>query len=235
MQCTVITKHGTPGYTKHRRRKTLIHQAASSGKVELLEERCYQHHTFIDAVTFPLQRTAMHYAARKGHADAIEFLHRRGSLSLDRQDANGLTPMHYAAMHNSLEVVKKLISLRSRATSILDYRGYDPINYSTHNWQTKLLKFFCRLNWSFVDTPFTAQGSPLHNAAHTNALLAALVLHRYGTEMHFVSNEHDDYPAKEKRTSYGFGNSLRRLYFSRNLIEVLFFTLEKNPIRVQKK
>lgn len=182
---------------------------------------------YIDAITYPLQRTAMHYAARKGHAAAIKFLHERGSRALDLPDANGFTPMHHAAMNNSFDAVKQLIALGSKGLLILDYKSRDPVNYSTYNWQVEILEYFCRLDSRFVDSRFTEHGSPLHNTAQTNSLSSALVLHRYGTEMHFVLNSDGDYPAKEKRLSFGFGLQVRQLYFSRTLFEILFFALEK--------
>lgn len=205
-----------------------LHEAVTKKNLDEIRRYWRAAPELIDYAPHPIKRTAMHLAARSGRSEAIALLHELGSLSLDFQDINGYTPMHYAAMHGSVNAIQKLIQLGSKAADVFDINGRIPLGLAMHLGNCAAVEFFCGLGRSFVDSPEVFCGSPLHFAVFLNSFELTRIVHCYGTEKHFECEIEDNfYPAQERSAQPGFGARVGSLYFSRSLMEVLFFTLNK--------
>lgn len=56
-----------------------------------------------------LRWTAVHEAARRGHADMLTLLLRNGGVCVDQRDATGATPLAVAAEHGQLHIAEILL------------------------------------------------------------------------------------------------------------------------------
>lgn len=93
---------------------TPMHVAADCGCAEII--KCLlRHGTPVDQRLFPCKRTPLHFAAARGHLEAVEALVEAGAdpnLRESRSDHgidNDFTPLHYAAREEHVDVVKRLL------------------------------------------------------------------------------------------------------------------------------
>lgn len=61
--------------------------------------------------------TAVHEAARRGHADVLTLLLRSGGGCVDQRDATGATPLAVAAEHGHLQAAEVLLHCGQSAKS----------------------------------------------------------------------------------------------------------------------
>lgn len=216
-----ISKYDKRNNESTRLSETAIHHAAKRGDAEQLKREHALAPELIDAATVPMQKTAMHYAAESGHAHIIELLHQLGSESLDRVDVNGWTPVHYAASADFLSVLKMLFKLNTRALRIRDVRGFLAVQIAAGHQSPSALNLLCSMGRDLVDA-----ASPRFESYDTyGGFDSVVVVHKHGTEMYFEPNCFLITEFDVKRRHAGISWRSRRLYFSRSLTEVLFFTL----------
>ncbi|XP_029973497.1 ankyrin repeat domain-containing protein 66 [Salarias fasciatus] len=92
---------------------TELHQAAAAGHYDELEEllreqRCDPNQRDVDWS----HKTALHWAAAKGHTESVRILLEHGARPCLRT-VNGWTPAHYAAESGHLVVLRLLHSLHA--------------------------------------------------------------------------------------------------------------------------
>jgi len=80
--------------------------------------------------TSPPRRTALHLAARGGHADVVRWLATRGA-DPEATDSLGRTPMHEAAMGGRSDAVRALLDLGASA-DVRDGDGKTPLRICNH-------------------------------------------------------------------------------------------------------
>ena len=76
--------------------------------------------------------TAVHFAARTGRANLIEYLVDKHGATVDSMTNKRQTPLHFAAMSGSLEACKKLIDLEA-APEFNDELDQKPIHLAAQN------------------------------------------------------------------------------------------------------
>lgn len=210
-----------------------VFEWASSGNIDALESKLRVFPFLIDA---PNEQgsTAMHFAARNGQTEVVELLYKLGSSSLDLQNKRGCTPLYYATKSNFLSTVKKLVQLGSTAITTANYKGFTPMSYVFSGRRILMLELFCSLGREYVDFAHDdlCCCSSFYYARMMGSLDAAIILHRYGIDTHFVRDAHNDiHPARQNIEHLEFGTLVHRLYFARSLAEVLFFA----PTESEKK
>ena len=96
---------------------------AHAGNLEEVKKFVLEHEHEVDSISgcFP-NGTAMHEAARAGHANIVEFLVDH-EASLNIQDDVGNTPLHCASRQGHLSVVELLIS-KGAAKDIENFDGW---------------------------------------------------------------------------------------------------------------
>lgn len=73
--------------------------------------------------------TAVHEAARQGHADVLTLLLRSGGGCVDQRDATGATPLHVAVEHSQLHAAEILLLCGQSVSQGLVYcSGYAHLN-----------------------------------------------------------------------------------------------------------
>ena len=61
-------------------------------------------------------RTALHFAAEKGHVGMVEFLGGECQAEVNARDSQGARPMHYAAEGNKVEALDALLRNGAKVT-----------------------------------------------------------------------------------------------------------------------
>ena len=74
------------------------------------------------------KRTALHYAAEAGQAEAIDLLLTAGAKSSPK-DFRGLAPLHLAVLGGHLEAVRRLLAGKARVT-VTDYDKQTPLHFA---------------------------------------------------------------------------------------------------------
>ena len=73
-------------------------------------------------------RNAVHWAARYGQAEVVDWLIKNCHADVNLRDKDGLTPLHHAALYGNERVVKKLMELDPRPdVNRRDKRGVTPL------------------------------------------------------------------------------------------------------------
>jgi len=93
----------------------------------------------------------------------------------------------------------------------------------------EIIETLCRLDQDAIDIADVSGATPLHECRREEIC----ILQRYGTESHFVATKTGATPvqASERTRSNKFRCvSIRTLYFSRSITEILFFTLNSRAI-----
>jgi ankyrin repeat protein len=82
--------------------------------------------------------TALHFAARKGNIDAVEFVITKCGGKVLARDRNGATPLHMAG---SKEVAELLVNNYQIPVSITDNNGITPLLHAVYTCQNELARF----------------------------------------------------------------------------------------------
>jgi ankyrin repeat protein len=108
-------------------------QAAESGDIESIL-LCFSKGVDVEERDKPHNKTALHWAAEKGHTDIAQLLLDWGS-NLAMQDRYGETPLHYAADSGHFKVIK-VICERNPSFAAVDDRGRTALRCARDNHHT---------------------------------------------------------------------------------------------------
>ncbi|KAI0802249.1 ankyrin repeat-containing domain protein [Xylaria sp. FL0064] len=116
---------------------TGLHVAAADGHVECL--RFYFDSNLLDDVeaTDNAMQTPMHYAARYGELETVEFLKGRGG-NINATDRGGFCPLHLAVQGKHIRTVRTLLSLG--AESKVCNSGLTPLAYAYQTGNLALIQ-----------------------------------------------------------------------------------------------
>lgn len=116
---------------------TAIHYASTVGSLEVLE--LLVDNGLIDDLEIPSDEgwTAMHCAARSGHALAIEYLASKGCGTMPETD-DKTTPLHLSVREQQYEATKSLIRLGAK--DVPDVTGMTPTMYASRSNNKSMLQ-----------------------------------------------------------------------------------------------
>ncbi|XP_039988716.1 ankyrin repeat domain-containing protein SOWAHC [Xiphias gladius] len=72
--------------------------------------------------------TALHWAAKQGHQEALDMMLRSGA-DVNVRSHGGYTALHLASIHGHQHIVRALINTYNAKTSIRDYHGKTAVHY----------------------------------------------------------------------------------------------------------
>lgn len=118
---------------------TPLHQAARFGHMSLVRFEVEQKAADVRTKN-AFDNQPIHFAARNGRLDVIEYLVRKGA------DANALTklqstPLHYAALGGHLNVVRHLIERHRADMNAFDELGTTPLHFAASSGNLDLIKY----------------------------------------------------------------------------------------------
>jgi len=108
--------------------------------------------------------TALHFAARKGNVDAVEFVITKCGGNVLARDRNGATPLHMAG---SREVAELLVNTYQVPVSITDNSGTTPLLHAAYACQNDLARFLIEKG-AHVNVKNREGETPLLIAAHSD-------------------------------------------------------------------
>lgn len=224
--------------------QTPLHTAAQHGKISmiyLLNELGASSKKWFD-MTY---RTPMEVAIEKDNAAAIHALHAIGCDHSLLENAYTPTLMGAAVCRGSTEAIKALHQinpalLRPTATNL-----FVPLYNSVVNdpCDIEVLELLCQLDPTVIDISpvdgYTAMHH-VHAYEHPGGFERFLILQRYGSEAHFMKCVEGRVPVRPNSTTYyktsiDTYKRMQRIYYSRSLSEVLFFTLGADEIQTSRR
>ena len=114
--------------------------------------------------------TALHFAAKFGHVDVLEFLLDRGA-DCDVRDQDGMAPLHCAASKGHTHIVERLLQ-RGAAVTATDNIAWTASHYAANNGHHSVLHILLQAD-AEVDARTMAGSTALHLAseeAHPDAI-----------------------------------------------------------------
>ena len=127
---TTLKVDTTPPSEEHRKATARLFVAAEQGDLEALLF-ALRKGVDVNAKDLLHSKTALHWAAEKGHKDITQMLLARGS-DITKLDRYGETALHYAANNGHETIVEVLLSHNSDPT-VIDNRGRTALRYARDN------------------------------------------------------------------------------------------------------
>lgn len=84
--------------------------------------------------------TPLHYAAREGHVQIVEYLLQAGANVNSRTAAGKATPLHRAAYAGQIECVKALLASKVIDTSLVDADGLSAMDKARQRGHDEIVK-----------------------------------------------------------------------------------------------
>lgn len=112
-------------------------------------------------------KTPLHWAAKNGHMDIVEYLIQQQGLDADEQDNEGKTPLHYAVLEDHEEIVNFLTPVHADV-NMQDSKGNTPLHLTCSFFGRKYINTVKLLigKGANIDTENYAGERPLHKAAY---------------------------------------------------------------------
>jgi ankyrin repeat protein len=157
-----------------------LFEAAAAGDVPRLRELVSARGSSVQAID-PVGRTALFYAAREGHAAAVEELVRLGAR-VDASNHYGSTPLHSAAREGHLDAIQALLRSGAAVDAPAEF-GQTALHRAAENGHSAAIAALVRAG-AKVDAATKNLETPLHRAAEwghapaVQALLSAGADHR---------------------------------------------------------
>lgn len=139
-----------------------LYAAATSGDVEGIR-RSISAGANINAPTAANDRTALHWAAQKGHLSCVEALLELGAARYMR-DASGLTPLMTAVKEGHLSVCAKLIEAGDDINTVHDETGKTLVHIAVGNHNLEIMRYLIQHN-ADINAKDKAGDTPISLAA----------------------------------------------------------------------
>lgn len=176
---------GIYSYSSANSGRTAVHYAAYNGNCEMITFLCQPQQSCEPGVADRDGDTPLHFAAERGHLDAVRLLLSFGC------DVNAIgdlkrTAIHWASLNGFCEVVDFLI-LNGGDCKILDEVGQSAVHLAASAGHVPVLRRLGQEGCDVNGAEFRSGSSPLHLAVMKNSLPAATWLMENGAEL----NEQD--------------------------------------------
>ena len=122
--------------------------------------------------------TALHFSARNGSYELVQFFTDRG-VDIDLKDNDGCNCLHIGALYGHLNLCKTLIYKHNLDVGLVDNDGWTPLHFSARNGSHELVKYFIdKVNDIYI------KGNKEENCLHIAALdghlgLCKILINKY--------------------------------------------------------
>ena len=142
--------HGYSGYDDTH--VSELHLAASNGLMDVVTEQVAEYNCDINTKDAE-GRTPLHYAARGGKLDVVQYLIEKGGDPMAKDDLD-YTPLHFACLNRYAHVVQYLLSTGRADPHAKNKLGCTPLYYAARRTQSyDLLKLFLSFSQSEKEFP----------------------------------------------------------------------------------
>lgn len=216
-----------------------IHDAAAAGNLEAIEALHRLSKIPIDVQTsVHPSETPMIIAVKCGQLESVKLLKKLGA-SMKQRTHIGDTLLSLAAHQGLLEMVKLLCKLKKRwpmATA-----RDNPYPGAARNQHTSVIRFLFNSGYTNIDAN-CAGLPPMMHAILSERRLSVVAFHTLGSNAHFVSSIDKRNQATYIEDTPIFSQKIMKcrklaqtLYYSRSLVEVLFFADTQKVVKPKKK
>ncbi|MBD0391596.1 ankyrin repeat domain-containing protein [Wolbachia endosymbiont of Pentalonia nigronervosa] len=184
------TASKSAGNNKVDYKKYPLHHAAENNQVDvmrgLLKKEEGKEDVDVNAVEDINKETALHFAARCGHKEAVEFLLTAGA-NVNAKNKDNETPLYYASKHYYVEVANILLEKGADASIVSTY-GYTPLHFWSFRGDVDMVKAVLAAG---ADTNISAKNkyneTPLHWASKRGHSDVVEILLGKGADVNIVS------------------------------------------------
>lgn len=163
--------------------------------------------------------TWLHHAVNSGNCNTVAVLANANAAWVDKRDSEGKLPITYAAQHGFILCAIFLMSSYSSSYEIPDNAGNTPAHYAAKRGYAGILSLLIHENSKVLTLQNKVGESPLS--------LLTLTSHYEKAELIQGDQTYTAQMANYAAGIVSIGEKIvRRLYFSRSLAEILFFTSE---------
>lgn len=176
----------------------------------------------------------IHRAAEAGDCEEIKTTYEYDPALLDIKDSGGSTPMHIAMRNGHIDAVRLLHELGSKSLSIPDRAGLFPVHIAlAQKLPLDVFDVLCELDRNTLALPTNTGHNAMQYASIKSDKRTVAKLHSLGSHGHFPRKPdgtiriHSEFYLHETNKAAIY---LRRLYFSRSLLEnLLYCANERSP------
>jgi ankyrin repeat protein len=121
----------------------------------------------------------IHHAASIGNTKVVEWIAKRYTCLIDREDAFKTTPLYYAAKNNHCSTVEMLINFGSTALDTVDHRDFSPLHIAAYQGHTAMVELLVRLGSRMINLPASNHYTPMGLATqqgHTDVVRTLIKL-----------------------------------------------------------
>ena len=191
---TYLLRKGTNPNTKNADGLTILHLAAGSGNMEVVEIIVNNSFVRLDnkSTEKATSSTALHLAAKYEHLDVVKFLCEKGA-SVNIKNDIGSTPLHCAAFTGNTAIIEYLIQKGAKIDEI-DKGEKQPLHAAVYTNKLEAVKVLVEAGAN-VNTLDGHGFSPLHIAALTMEcpeMMRFLIEH--GADVNTTSRNRQDTP-----------------------------------------
>ena len=167
--------------------RNCLHIAALYGHLKLCKMLRYQY-KFDVQMTDSFGWTALHFSARNGSYELVEFFAHIGT-DINLKTNDGMDCLHIAALHGHLSLCKTLIDEYNFDIFMPDNDGWTVIHFSVRNGSHKLVRYFTKLGGDPL-LKTNDRKNCLHIAARYGHLdLCKTFINNYNIDVHLTDND----------------------------------------------
>ncbi|XP_069687335.1 uncharacterized protein [Periplaneta americana] len=165
---------------------TVLHSAAYNGHVSIVEYLCEENVGLQVDVRDKDGKTALYFAAERGHLSTVQCLLRHGA-DINVSDNSGRTPIHVAAFSGHISIVKHLSVENKALFTIGDSDDNTALHAAAYNGHVSIVEYLCEENVD-VDVRDKDGKTALYFAAERGHLSTVQCLLRHGADVNVADN-----------------------------------------------
>ena len=151
-------------HTKNKIGQTLLHVAAQTGQLAILQYLISLPKVSIDTPA-DWGRTPIHYAAENGHLKIVQYIVSLNNGSASEVSHDGRTPLHEAASECQTEVVKFLLTCKNLDINKRDENGYTALHYAAQSGYAPVVSILVSTKGIDINVKDEEGKTPLHYAS----------------------------------------------------------------------